>query len=124
MIDAGADIIIGTGCHRSKDVEVYKGGVILYQIANYAFGHSHDYFEDYYLTRLTLEQGSISRVELLPTSEFGLDVVQPYTLGGERAQTLLRRIQGLSRTLDTEMTIKGDIGVIRPGPLRITRVGR
>ena len=51
-------------------------------------------------------------------------VVQPYTLEGERAQTLLRRIQGLSRTLDTEMTIEGDIGVIRPGPLRITRVGR
>jgi poly-gamma-glutamate synthesis protein (capsule biosynthesis protein) len=124
MIDAGADIIIGHGCHCSKGVEVYKGGVILYQIANYAFGHSHDYFEDYYLTRLTLERGSIPRVELLPTSGFGLDVVQPYTLEGERAQKLLRRIQGLSRTLDTEMTIEGDIGVIRPGALRMTGVGR
>ena len=124
MIDAGADIIIGTGCHCSKGVEVYKGGVILYQIANYAFGHSHDYFEDYYLTRLTLERDAIPRVELLPMSGVGLDVVQPYALEGERAQKLLRRIQGLSRTLDTELTIEGDIGVIRPGPLRMTGVGR
>ena len=124
MIDAGADIIIGHGCHCSKGVEVYKGGVILYQVANFAFGHSHDYFEDFYLTRLTLERGSIPRVELLPTSGFGLDVVQPYTLEGERAQKLLRRIQNLSRRLDTELAIEGDIGVIRPGTLRMTGVGR
>ena len=74
------------------------------------------------LTHLTLERGSIPRVELLPTAGFGLDVVQPYTLEGERAQKLLRRIQELSRRLDTELTIEGDIGVIRPGPLRISGI--
>ncbi len=123
LIDAGADIIIGHGCHCSKGVEVYEGGVILYQIANYAFGHSHDYFEDYYLSRLTLERGAISQVELIPMAGVGLDVVQPYRIRGERAQRLLNRIEDLSARLDTELTIDGDIGVIRPGPLRTTVIG-
>ena len=124
MIDAGADVIIGHGCHCSKGIEVYKGGVILYATANYAFGHSHDYFEDYYLSRLTLERGAIPRVELLPMAGTGLDVVQPYALEGERAQNLLRRIRELSERLDTELTIEGDIGVIRPGLLQMTGVER
>jgi poly-gamma-glutamate synthesis protein (capsule biosynthesis protein) len=120
MIDAGADVIIGHHSHVPKGVEVYKGGVILYSVANFAFGHSHDYFTDNYLARLTLERGSIPRMELLPMAGKGKDVGQPYVLRGERAQQLLRDVQELSRRLDTELTIEGDIGVIRPGPLRMT----
>ena len=120
MIDAGADVIIGHHSHVPKGVEVYKGGVILYSVANYAFGHSHDYFTDNYVARLTLERNAIPRVELLPIAGKGKDVGQPYVLRGERAQQLLRDVQELSRRLDTELTIEGDIGVIRPGPLRMT----
>jgi poly-gamma-glutamate synthesis protein (capsule biosynthesis protein) len=120
MIDAGADVIIGHHPHVPKGVEVYKGGVILYSLANFAFGHSHDYFMDNIVARLTLEQGGIPRVELVPMAGKGKDVGQPYVLSGERAQQLLRDVQELSRRLDTELTIEGDIGVIRPGPLRMT----
>ena len=114
MIDAGADVILGHHSHVPKGVEVYKGRVILYSLANFAFGHSHDYFTDNFVARLTLARGGIRRVELVPIAGLGLDVVQPYILEGERAQRLLRNLQNMSAQLDTELTIEGDVGVIRP----------
>jgi poly-gamma-glutamate capsule biosynthesis protein CapA/YwtB (metallophosphatase superfamily) len=39
-IDAGADVIIGTHTHLQKAIEVYKGKVIFYSLANFAFDGS------------------------------------------------------------------------------------
>lgn len=36
-IDAGADILLGTGPHQMKPVEVYKGKVIFYSLGNFLF---------------------------------------------------------------------------------------
>jgi len=36
-IDAGADVILGTGPHQIKPIEVYKGRVIFYSLGNFAF---------------------------------------------------------------------------------------
>jgi len=71
--------------------------------------------------RLTLTRGAIPRVEILPIAGKGLDVLQPFPLQGERAQALLQDIQKLSAALDTDMTIEGDIGVIRPPASRVTQ---
>jgi len=37
MIDAGADVILGTGVHQLKPIEVYKGKVIFHSLGNFAF---------------------------------------------------------------------------------------
>jgi poly-gamma-glutamate synthesis protein (capsule biosynthesis protein) len=39
-IDAGADVIIGTHPHIQKAIEVYKGKVIFYALANFSFDQS------------------------------------------------------------------------------------
>jgi poly-gamma-glutamate capsule biosynthesis protein CapA/YwtB (metallophosphatase superfamily) len=39
-IDAGADVIIGTHTHLQQAIEVYKGKVIFYSLANFAFDGS------------------------------------------------------------------------------------
>lgn len=39
-IDSGADVIIGTHTHLQKAIEVYKGRVIFYSLANFAFDGS------------------------------------------------------------------------------------
>jgi hypothetical protein len=39
-IDAGADVIIGTHPHIQKAIEVYKGKVIFYSLANFSFDQS------------------------------------------------------------------------------------
>ena len=58
--------------------------------------------------------------EILPIAGKVLDVIQPFPLQGERAHALLQDIQKLSAALDTNMTIEGDIGVIRPQAPRTT----
>jgi len=37
LIDAGADMILGTGPHQIKPIEVYKGKVIFHSLGNFAF---------------------------------------------------------------------------------------
>jgi poly-gamma-glutamate capsule biosynthesis protein CapA/YwtB (metallophosphatase superfamily) len=121
MIDAGADIILGAHPHVPKGVEVYKSGVIFYCPGIFIFGHGHDDWTDNFMERLTLTRGAIPRVEILPIAGKGLDVLQPFQLEGQRAQALLQDIQKLSADLDTNMTIEGDIGVIRPQASQVTQ---
>ena len=85
MIDEGADIILGHHAHVPKGVEVHSGGVIFYSLANFSFGHSHDYFIDNFAARVTLTMDGPRRVEVVPIAGAGLDVTQPYVLEGERA---------------------------------------
>ncbi len=114
MIEEGADVILGHHAHVPKGVEVHNGGAIFYSLANFSFGHSHDYFIDNFAARVTLTRDGVRRVEVVPIAGAGLDVTQPYVLEGVRAQRLLRDIQELSARLDTDLTIEGDIGVILP----------
>ena len=114
MIDEGADIILGHHAHVPKGVEVHNGGVILYSLANFSFGHSHDYFIDNFAARIAVTSDGVRRVEIVPIAGAGLDVTQPYVLEGPRAERLLGDIQELSARLGTDLTIEGDIGVIVP----------
>ena len=36
-IDAGADAIVGTGCHRLRGIEIYRGKPIFYSLGNFIF---------------------------------------------------------------------------------------
>lgn len=36
-IDAGADAIVGSGCHRMRGIEIYKGKPIFYSLGNFVF---------------------------------------------------------------------------------------
>jgi hypothetical protein len=117
MIDAGANVIFGHHSHQPTGIEVYKGAVIIYSLANFAFNHSHEFFKDNYVARLTLSKGgAIPKVEILPMAgrHQDRDIFQPYLLQGERAQELLRDIQKRSAKFNTEMAIDGDVGLIRP----------
>lgn len=114
LIEGGADVILGAHPHVPKGIEVYKSGLIIYSLGMFLFGHGHDEWTDNFMARLSLTRGAIPRVEILPIAGIGLDVMQPFQLQGPRAQTLLQDVQKLSAVLDTNMTIEGDIGVIRP----------
>lgn len=53
-IDAGASVIIGTGTHQLKAVEIYRGAPIFYSLGNFVFRHERleyvpaDYYERYH----------------------------------------------------------------------------
>ena len=113
-IDAGADIIIGHHPHLPRGIELYHGKLIAYSLGNFVFGHSHTYWMDNYLVRVTLDRHAIKQVEVLPIAGTGSDLAQPYPLTGERAQALLQDIRDRSEALGTQLMIEAGIGVIRP----------
>jgi hypothetical protein len=67
---------------------------------------------DNYLARLTLTPDQIEKIEIIPISGKGRDLAQPHVLKGESARALLRNIQILTEELNTEMQIKGEMGVV------------
>ena len=40
LIDAGASIVVGTGPHRLRGIELYKSGAIFYSLGNFTFDYS------------------------------------------------------------------------------------
>jgi poly-gamma-glutamate synthesis protein (capsule biosynthesis protein) len=115
IIDSGADIIIGHHPHVPRGVEIYKNKPIFYSFGNLIFGHSHDYWMDNYLARLTLTKQGVTQVEILPVAGKGTNLAQPYLLEGAEARALLEDIQARTAKLDTRMEIEGNRGVIRIG---------
>lgn len=115
IIDAGADMILGHHPHVPRGVEVYRGKVIFYSLGNLIFGHSHDYWMDNYLARLTLTPEGIAQVQILPVAGKGRNLAQPYVLSGADARSVLEDVQTRSKALDTPMEIQGNVGVILPG---------
>ncbi len=119
IIDAGADLIIGHHPHVPQGVEVYHGGIVLYSLGNFVFGHSGDGWMDNILARITFTPDAIARVEILPIAGIGRELGQPYLLEGERANRLLTDLQVRSAALDTRMEIEDGVGVIKPDIARL-----
>ena len=112
IIDAGADLVLGHHPHVPRGLEVYNGKVIFYSLGNLIFGHSHTYWMDNYVARVTLTGSGISKVEVIPVSGTGSALAQPSVLRGAAARTLLEDIKARSAKLDTGIEIEGDIGVV------------
>jgi len=113
FIDAGADLVLGHGPHVPRGVESYRGGMIVYSLGNFVFGHGHDYWTDNYLALVTFENGRVSALELRPVAGMGTDVGQPYPLDGERAATLLKSLREQSAGWGTDLQIIGSTGLVR-----------
>ena len=118
-IDAGADVIIGHHPHVPQGVEVYHGGIVLYSLGNFIFGHYSDEWVDNILARITFTPDVIAQIEILPIAGIGRDLGQPYLIEGERANGLLIDLQARSAALDTLMKIEDGMGVIKPEAARL-----
>ncbi len=125
VLAAGADAILGHHPHMPRGVEVYDGKPIFYSFGNLIFGHTHQYWMDNYVARLTIEKkkGStrVTRVEILPTAGKLATLSQPWVLTGEAARPTLLDVQKRSEALDTRMEIRGDVGVIDPARARLEK---
>ena len=113
LIDAGADIILGSHTPFPKGIEVYAGKVIIYSPSHVAIAHNYTDWGDNELLRLTLTPHHVSQVEILPIAGTGEQLAQPYLLHGAAAQGLLTAVQVRSAKLDRRVTIEGDEGGIK-----------
>lgn len=63
LIDAGADIIIGSHPHVLQEVELYKNGIIFYSLGNFIFDQGNTYARDSVMVEYTMgENGGAFRL--------------------------------------------------------------
>jgi len=67
LIAAGADVIIGHGPHVLQPVERVDGALVAYSLGNFLFDQPFPDTQQGAILRITLDRGSISAVELIPT---------------------------------------------------------
>jgi len=96
-IDAGADIVIGTGSHVLQGVEVYKGKAVFYCLADFAFDWSAERnLKEGLLVRLVVDGKNLSNVSFVPVSRDANDnVVMLDPATGEGA-SILKEVKDLS----------------------------
>lgn len=66
LIDAGADIVIGTHPHVLQNIEIYKNGVIFYSLGNFIFDEGETYSKDSVMVRYYLKANGEASFKLIP----------------------------------------------------------
>ena len=111
LIDAGADVVIGTHSHVYGEIERYKGKYIITSLGNFCFGGNDDpYIQDCVIFRQKFimtgdgeaKDGGIDIIPALISSNQDYNDFQPKISDPQRGAELLAGIQKISPTLSEE----------------------
>lgn len=82
LIDAGADLVIGSHPHVMEPYEIYKGKYIFYSLGNFVFDQKHDVTKNSMAVRLNLD----NRSQVLSVEKINLviDDTRPYVKSVEK----------------------------------------
>lgn len=130
-IDAGADIILVTGPHVLRGIEIYKGKPIFCSLGNFIYqyqtppeapdviwqrGSQTDIREEFetVVARLTIRAKKIHKIELVPVT---LDIkgpryACPKLASDKRGKEIIELLQKLSQRFKTKITYKDWYGVV------------
>lgn len=106
IVDAGADVVLGTHTHVYGGVELYKGKYIVYSLGNFCFGGNRNpndkntmIFQQTFRVEPdgTVSDAGISLIPASISSSAKTNDFQPRVLDAERGQALLGQIAGISR---------------------------
>jgi poly-gamma-glutamate capsule biosynthesis protein CapA/YwtB (metallophosphatase superfamily) len=111
-IDSGADLVIGHHPHVLQGFETYKGRLIAYSLGDLVFDHYSIATGQTVLVDAVLTARGVTAT-LLPVyvSSSGVPSVQH----GAAARTILELVKQYSAALDTTVSLKGDIALVRAG---------
>jgi poly-gamma-glutamate synthesis protein (capsule biosynthesis protein) len=148
-VDAGADVVVGTGPHVTRGIEIYKGKPIFYSLGNfigentilsrlpelmynfYGLGDENTAADLYNARPSTAEKPvmesvvavtvfknwKLREVKIYPIEMgYGLpryEAGRPVLAQGQTAQTILERIERLSRPFGTKIEMQGSVGTIQ-----------
>lgn len=88
MIDAGADIVIGSHPHVIQPFERYKGKYIFYSLGNFVFDQEHEVTKNSVAIRAFLDKnGSIAKIEKINLRS---EYTKPYILNKETIDERLK----------------------------------
>ena len=106
-IDAGADLVLGHHPHVLQGIERYRGKTILYSLGNFAFGSMSRAADRSMIARITLG-GADQTVEVVPLNVFNSEVrFRPAILTGKRGDEVIDRLNRLSESFNTRLTVSG-----------------
>ncbi|BCS55567.1 CapA family protein [Geobacter sp. SVR] len=106
-IDAGADAVIGHHPHVLQGIERYRKGIIFYSLGNFAFASASRTARFGALVRLHLNDAG-RQAEIVP-----LDVLfsrvrfRPRVLSGDRAESVVKTLNDLSKPFETVIQNQG-----------------
>ncbi|MDR2202901.1 MAG: CapA family protein [Nitrososphaerota archaeon] len=66
LIDAGADIVIGSHPHTLQPIEMYKDGIIFYSLGNFIFDQGWSRTKDSCIVRYCIDENGHGVFELIP----------------------------------------------------------
>jgi poly-gamma-glutamate synthesis protein (capsule biosynthesis protein) len=112
-VDAGADLIVGHHPHLVQPIEVYKGKVIFYSLAN--FVHDGPSFrgkrQDTIMARCRIGKGKIDEVCFIPGCIN--EANQPMLLTPAETPDLMRHVEEASAAFGTRFQAReGEVAVI------------
>lgn len=108
LIDAGADIVIGSHPHVLQNIEKYKDGVIFYSMGNFIFDQGTTFSRDSVIVEMNLDQKGKAEFTLIPIR---IDDGAPEVTNNYFYKQRIYR--DLTRTLDKDDYYTGDDGMIR-----------
>lgn len=66
IVDAGADIVIGSHPHVLHEIEYYKDSIIFYSAGNFIFDQGDTYARDTMMAQFTINQQGEGSIEIIP----------------------------------------------------------
>ena len=115
-IDAGANAVLGHHPHVLQGVEIYKHGVILYSLGNFAFGSFSNTATRSAIAQLTFRDRQWNELRLVPINVKNAEVVfQPRPLSGHDAAEVVEQLQQLSLARQTALENRDGIAVLTAG---------
>jgi len=130
-VDAGADIVLTTGPHTLRGIEIYKGRPIFYGLGSLFFAIKIPGFTwppEWYESVLAVSRfagGQVTEVRLYPlvlrqdgqVTERSL-IGSPRLARGTEARRILGYLQQQSAPYGTHIDIVDDVGIIKVAPMR------
>jgi poly-gamma-glutamate capsule biosynthesis protein CapA/YwtB (metallophosphatase superfamily) len=130
-VNAGADIILGSGPHVLRGIEIYKGKPIFYSLGNFIYqyqtppevpdiiwqrGEQTDIREEFetVVARLTIREKKICNIELIPVT---LDMEGPHyacprLANDKRGKEIIELLQKFSQRFKTKINYKYWYGAV------------
>lgn len=93
-VDSGANLVLGHHPHCLQGVERYKSGLIFYSLGNFVFDLKREKTKTSMILKCTLTPQGVKDYEILPAY---INNCQPYLLQGTWKDSVLKRINQLSR---------------------------
>lgn len=130
-VSAGADIILGSGPHVLRGIEIYEGKPIFYSLGNFIYQYKKDNIpsviykrdpqqdrdEEFQsiVARLIIDQKKLSEIQLIPVvlDKTGKHFGTPRLTGKKSGNKILNRLAEFSAEFGTKIIIKKMYGVVK-----------